>query len=92
MNLQSIQHYFFLVYVFYTVRAAFFPLHIGDHVFVGNDSIVKASQVGSYVHIGKNCIIVRIDVLCCSFFCFQFQSHYVMTIAGGNDRTYVVQL
>ena len=39
-------------------RVAFFPLHIGDHVFVGEDSVINAAQIGSYVHIGKNCVIV----------------------------------
>ena len=32
---------------------AFFPLHIGDHVFIEEDCVVNAAQVGSYVHIGK---------------------------------------
>ncbi|KAK7112969.1 dynactin subunit 5-like [Littorina saxatilis] len=47
---------------------AFFPLHIGDHVFIGEDSIVNAAQVGSFVHIGKNCVIGRRSVLkdCCA--------------------------
>jgi len=40
------------------VRVAFFPLHIGDHVIVEENTIVNAAQVGSYVHIGKNCVIV----------------------------------
>lgn len=40
------------------VRVAFFPLHIGDHVFIEEDTIVNAAQIGSYVHIGKNCVIV----------------------------------
>ena len=40
---------------------AFFPLHIGDHVFIDEGSIVNAAQVGSYVHIGKNCVIVSTD-------------------------------
>ncbi len=39
---------------------AFFPLHIGDHVFIGEDSVINAAQIGSYVHIGKNCIIVSV--------------------------------
>jgi len=39
-------------------RVAFFPLHIGDHVIVEENTIVNAAQVGSYVHIGKNCVIV----------------------------------
>ena len=47
---------------------AFFPLHIGDHVFIGEDSIVNAAQVGSYVHIGKNCVIVSLLDLSHVFF------------------------
>lgn len=46
----------YIILLFYSV--AFFPLHIGDHVFIGEDSIVNAAQVGNYVHIGKNCVIV----------------------------------
>nr|VZI48949.1 unnamed protein product [Spirometra erinaceieuropaei] len=42
---------------------AFFPLHIGDHVFIGEDSIINAAQIGSYVHIGKNCVVSRRCVL-----------------------------
>ena len=42
----------------YIFSVAFFPLHIGDHVFIDEGSIVNAAQVGSYVHIGKNCVIV----------------------------------
>lgn len=42
---------------------AFFPLHIGDHVFVGEDSVINAAQIGSYVHIGKGCIVSRRCVL-----------------------------
>ncbi|XP_070581369.1 dynactin subunit 5 isoform X2 [Ptychodera flava] len=47
---------------------AFFPLHIGDHVFIEEDCVVNAAQVGSYVHIGKNCVIGRRCVLkdCCA--------------------------
>ena len=41
---------------------AFFPIHIGDNVFIGEDSIVNAAQVGSFVHIGKNCVIVSIQL------------------------------
>uniref|UniRef100_A0A8B9CWK2 Dynactin subunit 5 n=1 Tax=Anser brachyrhynchus TaxID=132585 RepID=A0A8B9CWK2_9AVES len=46
---------------------AFFPLHIGDHVFIEEDCVVNAAQIGSYVHIGKNCVIGRRCVLkdCC---------------------------
>ena len=46
---------------------AFFPLQIGDHVFIGEGSIVNAAVVSSYVYIGKNDIIGRRCVLkdCC---------------------------
>ena len=37
---------------------AFFPTHIGDHVLIGEGSVVNAASVGSYVYIGKNCVIV----------------------------------
>ena len=37
---------------------AFYPLQIGDNVIVGEDTIINASSVGSYVHVGRNCVIV----------------------------------
>jgi dynactin-5 len=40
-------------------RVAFFPLQIGDHVFIGEGSIVNAAVVNSYVYIGKDVVIVR---------------------------------
>ena len=43
---------------FFGCRVAFFPLHIGDNVFIEEDCIVNAAQIGSNVYIGKNCIIV----------------------------------
>ncbi|XP_073821843.1 dynactin 5, p25 subunit [Musca autumnalis] len=46
---------------------AFFPMHIGDHVFIGEDAVVSAAVIGSFVYIGKNAIIGRRCVLkdCC---------------------------
>nr|CAD7197353.1 unnamed protein product [Timema douglasi] len=46
---------------------AFFPLHMGDHVFIGEGSVVNAAVVGSYINIGKDCVIGRRCVLkdCC---------------------------
>jgi len=52
------------------VRVAFFPLHIGDHVIVEEGTIVNAAQVGSYVHIGKNCVIVSGKLQCSVEFFF----------------------
>jgi dynactin-5 len=44
----------------FNFSVAFFPLTMGDHVFVGERSVVSAAVVGSYVYIGKNCVIVSI--------------------------------
>jgi dynactin-5 len=38
-------------------------LHIGDHVYIGEGSIVCASKIGSNVYIGKNCVISHRCVL-----------------------------
>ncbi|CAH0389763.1 unnamed protein product [Bemisia tabaci] len=50
-----------------TKGVAFFPLHVGDHVFIGENSVVNALQVGSCTYIGKNCVVGRNCVLkdCC---------------------------
>ncbi|CAL7941619.1 unnamed protein product [Xylocopa violacea] len=42
---------------------AFFPLAMGDHVFVGERAVVNAAIVGSYIYIGKNAVIGRRSVL-----------------------------
>lgn len=46
------------LFIFSFHSVAFFPLHIGDHVFIEEDCVVNAAQIGSYVHVGKNCVIV----------------------------------
>jgi dynactin-5 len=33
-------------------------MSIGEHVVIETGSVVEAAQIGSFVHIGKNCIIV----------------------------------
>ncbi|XP_065220090.1 dynactin subunit 5 [Planococcus citri] len=42
---------------------AFFPMRIGDHVFIGENSVVSAADVGSYVYIGKDVVIGRRCIL-----------------------------
>lgn len=32
---------------------------IGEHVYIGENTIVNATNIGSYVYIGKNCVIGR---------------------------------
>ncbi|KAL0637968.1 hypothetical protein Q9L58_003046 [Maublancomyces gigas] len=34
---------------------SYYPMKIGDHVFVGEGTVVEAALIGSYVHIGKDC-------------------------------------
>lgn len=33
-------------------------MHIGEYVIIEQNSIICASKIGNYVHIGKNCIVV----------------------------------
>jgi dynactin-5 len=37
---------------------SFYPMKLGDHVFVGEGAVVEAAVVGSMVHIGANSVIV----------------------------------
>ena len=43
------------------------PMSIGDHVFIGENSIINAAAIGSYVYIGANVVIGKHCVLkdCC---------------------------
>ena len=49
---------FFVVVVFFSCSVAFFPLHIGDNTFIEEGVVINAASIGSFVHIGKNCVIV----------------------------------
>lgn len=70
---------------------AFFPLHIGDHVLIEEDSIVNAAQVGSFVHIGKNCVIVSYYILkliynALFFFVMYFHSGLQLRISPSEGK------
>lgn len=39
------------------------PLKIGDHVFIGESSVIEASSIGDHVVIGKGCVVGRMAVL-----------------------------
>lgn len=41
----------------------YMPLRMGDHVFVGQGTVVQAASVGSHVHIGKNCTIGEFAII-----------------------------
>lgn len=41
---------------------AHYPMKLGDHVFIGEGSVVEAAIVGNFVHVGKECVIVSIQL------------------------------
>jgi len=46
---------------------AYFPVSIGDCVFIDEDCVISAASIGSYVHIGKGAVISKLCILkdCC---------------------------
>ncbi|KAL2008267.1 hypothetical protein VTN00DRAFT_8249 [Thermoascus crustaceus] len=42
---------------------SFYPLKIGDHVFIGERAVVEAATVGNHVHIGKEAVIGSMAIL-----------------------------
>ncbi|BCS06232.1 hypothetical protein ABZX51_000670 [Aspergillus tubingensis] len=42
---------------------SFYPLKIGDHVFVGERAVVEAATVGNHVHIGKDAVVGSMAIL-----------------------------
>lgn len=42
----------------YKGNISYYPVKIGDYVYIGNDSVVEAATIGNHVYIGKNCVIV----------------------------------
>jgi dynactin-5 len=41
----------------------YMPLRIGDHVFVGQGSVVQAASIGSHVHIGEKVVIGEFAII-----------------------------
>ncbi|VUC21849.1 unnamed protein product [Clonostachys rosea] len=41
----------------------YMPLRMGDHVFVGQSTVVQAATVGNYVHIGRDCTIGEFAII-----------------------------
>ncbi|OAA56817.1 dynactin subunit 5 [Cordyceps fumosorosea ARSEF 2679] len=39
------------------------PLRLGDHVFVGAGSVVRAASVGSHVHVGAGCSVGEFAII-----------------------------
>jgi len=42
---------------------SFYPMKLGDHVFVGEGAVVEAAVVGSMVHIGANSVIGKFSII-----------------------------
>ncbi|KAL2004334.1 hypothetical protein VTN02DRAFT_3128 [Thermoascus thermophilus] len=42
---------------------SFYPLKIGDHVFIGERAVVEAATVGNHVHIGKEAVVGSMAIL-----------------------------
>lgn len=45
-------------YKVYKDLFSYYPVRMGDYVYIGEQSIVEAASIGSYVIIGSNCTIV----------------------------------
>ncbi|KAJ9144922.1 Dynactin Arp1 p25 subunit (RO12) [Pleurostoma richardsiae] len=41
----------------------YMPLRIGDHVFVGPESVVQAASIGNHVHIGQSVVIGEFAII-----------------------------
>lgn len=41
----------------------YMPLRLGDHVFIGQSSVIQAASIGNHVHIGDNCSIGEFAIL-----------------------------
>ncbi|KKA28800.1 hypothetical protein TD95_002854 [Thielaviopsis punctulata] len=42
---------------------SYVPLRLGDHVFVGQGSVIEAAVVGNHVHIGSNVVIGALAII-----------------------------
>lgn len=41
----------------------FLPLRLGDHVFIGEGTVVQAATIGSHVHIGQNVAVGEFSII-----------------------------
>ncbi|KAJ5326891.1 hypothetical protein N7541_010299 [Penicillium brevicompactum] len=42
---------------------SFYPLKIGDHVFVGEGAVIEAAQLGNHVHVGKGAAVGSMAII-----------------------------
>jgi dynactin-5 len=41
----------------------YMPLRIGDHVFIGQGTVVQAASIGNHVYIGKSCVVNEFAII-----------------------------
>ncbi|KAF7197089.1 hypothetical protein HII31_01514 [Pseudocercospora fuligena] len=41
----------------------FYPMRIGDNVFIGTGTHISAVQIGNHVHVGENCVLGQFSML-----------------------------
>lgn len=42
---------------------SYYPLKIGDHVFIGERSVIEAATIGNHVHVGKDAVVGCMAIL-----------------------------
>jgi dynactin-5 len=42
---------------------SFYPMKLGDHVFIGEGAVVEAAMVGNFVHIGAGAVIGKFTII-----------------------------
>ncbi|KAA8902614.1 trimeric LpxA-like protein [Sphaerosporella brunnea] len=42
---------------------SFYPMKLGDHVFIGEGAVVEAAMVGNFVHIGAGAVIGKFAII-----------------------------
>ena len=50
-------------YATYTRIYQYLPMKLGDHIYIGNQTIIEAAQIGSYVSIGSNVQIGKFAII-----------------------------
>lgn len=41
----------------------YYPLRLSDHIYIGPNTVVRAAEIRSYVHIGANCVIGNMVII-----------------------------
>lgn len=44
-------------------QMSFFPMRIGENVFIGQGTVVSSASISSHVHIGENCVLGPFSII-----------------------------